>query len=63
MVASMATPLSDILTELDQFLEPDRFEDYCPNGLQVPPPGPLKETAVETIATGVTPAARSEGAI
>lgn len=40
---------SDILTELDRLLEPARFEDYCPNGLQVP--GPAR---VETLATGVS---------
>ena len=28
--------LTDILAELDRLLEPGRFEDYCPNGLQVP---------------------------
>jgi putative NIF3 family GTP cyclohydrolase 1 type 2 len=32
----MAAPLRDILAELDRVLEPGRFEDYGPNGLQVP---------------------------
>jgi dinuclear metal center YbgI/SA1388 family protein len=50
----MATALSDILKELDQLLDPDRFEDYCPNGLQVPPSGAVEETLIETIATGVS---------
>jgi dinuclear metal center YbgI/SA1388 family protein len=45
----MTTPTSEILTELDRLLEPARFDDYCPNGLQVP--GPAKVT---TIATGVS---------
>ncbi|HSR96703.1 MAG TPA: Nif3-like dinuclear metal center hexameric protein [Kofleriaceae bacterium] len=39
----------DILRELDGILEPQRFEDYGPNGLQVPGP-----EQVETIATGVS---------
>jgi len=38
-----------ILAHLDELLETDRFEDYCPNGLQVP--GPAE---VSTIATGVS---------
>jgi dinuclear metal center YbgI/SA1388 family protein len=45
----MPTPTADILSELDRILEPDRFEDYCVNGLQVP--GPAQ---VQTIATGVS---------
>jgi len=40
---------SDILAELDRLLEPERFEDYCVNGLQVPGP-----EQVQTIATGVS---------
>jgi dinuclear metal center YbgI/SA1388 family protein len=40
---------SEILAELDRLLEPERFEDYCVNGLQVP--GPAE---VQTIATGVS---------
>jgi dinuclear metal center YbgI/SA1388 family protein len=38
-----------ILAELDALLEPARFEDYGPNGLQVP--GPQE---ISTIATGVS---------
>lgn len=30
--------LGDLTTALDQLLAPDRFRDYGPNGLQVPPP-------------------------
>jgi dinuclear metal center YbgI/SA1388 family protein len=40
---------SEIVAELDRLLEPERFEDYCVNGLQVP--GPAQ---VQTIATGVS---------
>jgi dinuclear metal center YbgI/SA1388 family protein len=32
----MPAKLTDILAELDSLLEPGRFADYCPNGLQVP---------------------------
>ncbi|HWY17894.1 MAG TPA: Nif3-like dinuclear metal center hexameric protein [Solirubrobacteraceae bacterium] len=46
------TPTAEILDHLDRLLEPDRFEDYCPNGLQVP--GPAE---VATIATGVSASA------
>jgi dinuclear metal center YbgI/SA1388 family protein len=45
----MPAALSDILTELDSLLQPNRFHDYCPNGLQVP--GPAEITS---IATGVS---------
>lgn len=45
----MPTPLSDILAELDRLLQPERFEDYGPNGLQVP-----GATQIEKIATGVS---------
>ena len=31
-----AATATDILAELDRLLEPERFEDYGPNGLQVP---------------------------
>lgn len=43
------TTLSEILTELNRLLEPARFDDYCPNGLQVPGPA-----TVTTVATGVS---------
>jgi dinuclear metal center YbgI/SA1388 family protein len=41
--------LTEVLAEIDSLLEPDRFEDYCVNGLQVP--GPER---VQTVATGVS---------
>jgi dinuclear metal center YbgI/SA1388 family protein len=41
--------LGEILDELDALLQPARFQDYCPNGLQVP--GPAEVT---TLATGVS---------
>jgi dinuclear metal center YbgI/SA1388 family protein len=43
------TPTADILAELDTLLEPDRFEDYCVNGLQVPGPNQIAH-----VATGVS---------
>lgn len=45
----MPGAVSEILAEADRLLVPERFEDYCPNGLQVP--GPVD---VQTIATGVS---------
>jgi dinuclear metal center YbgI/SA1388 family protein len=45
----MPASVSDILAEADRLLEPQRFEDYGPNGLQVPGPD-----EVSTIATGVS---------
>jgi dinuclear metal center YbgI/SA1388 family protein len=45
----MPAHLKDILTELDQLLEPARFQDYAPNGLQVPGP-----PEVSTVASGVS---------
>jgi dinuclear metal center YbgI/SA1388 family protein len=45
----VGTPLTEILREIDLLLEPARFEDYGPNGLQVP--GPAE---VSTLATGVS---------
>jgi dinuclear metal center YbgI/SA1388 family protein len=41
--------LKEILGEIDALLEPGRFEDYGPNGLQVP-----GRPEVATIATGVS---------
>jgi dinuclear metal center YbgI/SA1388 family protein len=40
---------SEILAEVDRLLEPERFEDYAVNGLQVP-----GAESVATIATGVS---------
>jgi dinuclear metal center YbgI/SA1388 family protein len=42
-------PLTEIIQELDGILEPERFQDYCPNGLQVP-----GSREVSTVATGVS---------
>ena len=59
----MPARLVDIVQELDGLLEPERFADYCPNGLQVP-----GAEHVTTVATGVTAhvelfeRARAEGA-
>jgi dinuclear metal center YbgI/SA1388 family protein len=48
----MPTPTTEILADLAELLRPERFEDYGPNGLQVP--GPAE---VQTIATGVSASA------
>jgi len=48
----MPTPTAEILAHLDELLELERFEDYGPNGLQVPGPA-----AVSTLATGVSASA------
>jgi dinuclear metal center YbgI/SA1388 family protein len=45
----MPARLLDILQEVDRLLQPGRFQDYCPNGLQVP-----GATDVATVATGVS---------
>ncbi len=45
----MPAATSDILAELDTLLEPQRFSDYCVNGLQVP-----GAELVSTVATGVS---------
>jgi dinuclear metal center YbgI/SA1388 family protein len=60
---SMPARLADIVQALDDLLGPERFEDYCPNGLQVP-----GCELIETVATGVSAQvelferARGEGA-
>jgi dinuclear metal center YbgI/SA1388 family protein len=46
---NVPAPAADILAELDRLLDPARFEDYGPNGLQVP-----GAPQVETVATGVS---------
>ncbi len=46
----MATALDDILAHLDGLLEPGGFEDYGPNGLQVPG----ASGGVTAVATGVS---------
>ena len=45
----MPAAASDILRELDVLLDPEKFDDYGPNGLQVP-----GAADVETVATGVS---------
>jgi dinuclear metal center YbgI/SA1388 family protein len=45
----VSAALSEILQEVDRLLEPARFRDHGPNGLQVP-----GQTSVGRIATGVT---------
>jgi dinuclear metal center YbgI/SA1388 family protein len=45
----MPARLADIVQELEGLLRPERFDDYCPNGLQVP-----GCELVETVATGVS---------
>ncbi|HEY4429347.1 MAG TPA: Nif3-like dinuclear metal center hexameric protein [Solirubrobacteraceae bacterium] len=45
----MPASVNEVLSEAERLLEPARFEDYGPNGLQVPGPG-----EVATIATGVS---------
>ena len=42
--------LSEILSTLDRLLEPERFRDLGPNGLQVPP----ARTEVSKVVTGVS---------
>lgn len=48
----MPCHLQDVIAELDRILEPGRFKDYCPNGLQVP-----GRVEVAKIATGVSASA------
>lgn len=45
----MAATLPELVGFLDELLEPDRFEDYGPNGLQVP-----GREAIELVVTGVS---------
>lgn len=55
----MSALLASLLAELDDLLEPDRFKDYGPNGLQVP-----GCADVRTVATGVSASAELfEGAL
>jgi dinuclear metal center YbgI/SA1388 family protein len=46
------THVAEILAELDALLRPERYQDYCPNGLQVP--GPAE---ISTLVTGVSASA------
>ncbi|HEX5309744.1 MAG TPA: Nif3-like dinuclear metal center hexameric protein [Solirubrobacteraceae bacterium] len=45
----MPAPLSDLIADLNDLLEPQRFRDYCPNGLQVP-----GKPDIARVATGVS---------
>jgi dinuclear metal center YbgI/SA1388 family protein len=45
----MPASVNEILEELDRLLDPERFEDYGPNGLQVPGP-----SEVSAVASGVS---------
>ncbi len=45
----MSAPIADVLAELDDMLQPARFDDYCINGLQVP-----GAENIVTLATGVS---------
>ncbi len=49
MFASMPASAREMIEELDRLLEAERFEDYGPNGLQVP-----GAAEVTTVATGVS---------
>lgn len=48
----MPCQLTDAIAHLDNLLDPTRFKDYCPNGLQVP-----GKAAVAKLATGVSASA------
>jgi dinuclear metal center YbgI/SA1388 family protein len=48
----MPCMLPEVIAELDGLLEPQRFRDYCPNGLQVP-----GREEIATVATGVSASA------
>jgi dinuclear metal center YbgI/SA1388 family protein len=45
----MAARTADVIAEIDRLLEPSRFADYCPNGLQVP-----GKDEIGKIVTGVS---------
>ena len=44
-----AAPMHEVIAFLDQLLEPERFDDYGPNGVQVP-----GGSEVSTVVTGVS---------
>ncbi|MFT6052686.1 MAG: dinuclear metal center YbgI/SA1388 family protein [Halioglobus sp.] len=48
-LANMPVELPDLLRHLNETLEPDKFKDYCPNGLQVE-----GRPLIARLATGVT---------
>lgn len=45
--------LGDLLDDLDDLLRPSDFKDFCPNGLQVPPPGG-RDAEITTVVTAVS---------
>src|SRR3954447_11626789 len=45
----MPAPLADVISFLDELLSPELFEDYGPNGLQVP-----GASEIATVVTGVS---------
>jgi dinuclear metal center YbgI/SA1388 family protein len=45
----MPVELEQLITTIDELLEPERFSDYCPNGLQV-----QGRPSVNRLVTGVT---------
>jgi dinuclear metal center YbgI/SA1388 family protein len=45
----MACQLNEAIAELNSLLQPERFKDYCPNGLQFP-----GKSEIGKLATGVT---------
>jgi len=47
----MPTPTRAILAEADRILDTTRFEDYAPNGLQVPGPAEVRTLATAVSAT------------
>lgn len=51
-MSAPSAPLASLIAELDDLLQPQRFDDYCPNGLQVP-----GRTHIQTIVTGVSASA------
>jgi dinuclear metal center YbgI/SA1388 family protein len=48
----MPCQLQDAVADLDKLLQPERFKDYCPNGLQFP-----GKREIRKLATGVTASA------
>src|SRR3712207_6594327 len=62
-VRMRAAPIHEVIAFLDQLLEPERYDDYGPNGVQVP-----GGSEVSTVVTGVSAhvalieAAAAEGA-
>jgi dinuclear metal center YbgI/SA1388 family protein len=49
-----AAAIADVLAEADAILEPQRFEDYCVNGLQVPGPDEASLIATAVSANAET---------